>query len=159
MILGRFGDTSKRPYVEGRLSLPSQRLNTNISFVLDTGADRTVLMPMDGTKMGIDYDKLTRECSSRGVGGFAKNYLDAAIIAFRDVDGTIYSYKIDLMIAAPTNDNMNIPALLGRDIINRWRINYDPIIDTLECHVNNADISMGPSGPKAPLLKPSLKRR
>ena len=45
MIQGRFGNTTGRPYVNGRLLLPRLRLSTNLS---DTGADVSVLMPVDG---------------------------------------------------------------------------------------------------------------
>ena len=40
MLEGRFGDTTGRPYVDGRLFvLGRQELNSNISFLVDTGAD------------------------------------------------------------------------------------------------------------------------
>jgi hypothetical protein len=36
MIEGRFGDTSGRPYIEGRLSLPRLGVVGDISFIFDT---------------------------------------------------------------------------------------------------------------------------
>jgi hypothetical protein len=54
MIQGRFGNTSGRPYVEGRLVIPRLKVRGDISFIFDTGADQTVLMPMDGTRLLLD---------------------------------------------------------------------------------------------------------
>lgn len=39
MLRGRFGDTSGRPYLEGRLFLPRLKLQGDISFIVDTGAE------------------------------------------------------------------------------------------------------------------------
>jgi hypothetical protein len=47
-IAGRFGDTTGRPYLEGRLVLPRLGKRGDFSFLVDTGADYTYLMPGDG---------------------------------------------------------------------------------------------------------------
>ena len=148
MIKGRFGDTSKRPYIEGRLSIPTQKLNTDVSFVFDTGADRTTLMPMDGSKLGINYKALNWVGQSTGVGGNSRCCFEAAIVTFRDVDGSLYSFKIDLLIIEPSPEIATVPALLGRDIINRWRTNYDPIFDLIECEVQSVDQVFGAAASK-----------
>lgn len=43
MLRGRFGDTTGAPYIEGRLILTRLNLTADISFLVDTGADYTVL--------------------------------------------------------------------------------------------------------------------
>ncbi|MXZ46889.1 MAG: hypothetical protein F4Z08_07880 [Chloroflexi bacterium] len=45
MIEGRFGDTSGRPYVEGRVYFARFDLEGDISFLVDTGADASLLNP------------------------------------------------------------------------------------------------------------------
>jgi predicted aspartyl protease len=139
MITGRYGNTSGRPFIEGRLIIPSQNISTNISFLVDTGADTTVLMPMDGTKIGLDYSKLTVTAPSVGVGGFCKNFIEDAIAVFLDEPGQICVYIFKLMIVPPSPDIMDVPALLGRNIIDRWRINYDPTNGILQAEVRSAD--------------------
>ena len=68
MLSGRFGDTSGRPYIEGRLSLTRLNLAADVSFVIDTGSDCTVLMPLDATRINLDYKALTTEVDSVGFG-------------------------------------------------------------------------------------------
>ena len=43
MLRGRFGDTSMRPYLEGRIFLPTIGIDGEASFLVDTGADKTTL--------------------------------------------------------------------------------------------------------------------
>ncbi len=46
MLIGRFGHTSGRPYFEARVVLPHLNVAGNVSFLLDTGADKSLLMPL-----------------------------------------------------------------------------------------------------------------
>lgn len=151
MIIGRFGDTTKSPYIEGMLALQGKR--TDISFLLDTGAQRTVLMPADATKLGLDRTKITKACQSTGVGGIANDFCDTAILTFLGKSGALYNYKVEIIVAHPTQFNTKIPSLLGRDIINRWHVNYDPALPLLECAVNSADNIFGLKSPKLLALK------
>ena len=76
MLRGRFGDTTGRPYLEGRLVIPRLSLESDISFLVDTGADRTVLLTADGQRMGIDYSDLTEDIGpSVGLGGASFNFV------------------------------------------------------------------------------------
>jgi hypothetical protein len=140
MIIGRFGDTTGRPYVEGRLVIPSQSLSTDISFILDTGADRTVLMPMDGAKIGLDYSKLGDACQSLGVGGYSSDFQEDAVLIFLDHGKQLCFYTFKLIVSAPAPEIGTIPSLLGRNIIDRWRVIYDPVNDLLEADPHSADL-------------------
>jgi hypothetical protein len=104
MLLGRFGNTSGRPYLEGRLVLTRLGLAADISFIVDTGADKTVVMPLDGTRLGVDYANLTRPFVSTGI--------------------------------------MNIPSLLGRDILDRWQMTYHKPNASLTFEVLSADYTI-----------------
>ena len=59
MLSGRFGGTTGRPYIEAFLSIPSMGINGAVSFLIDTGADSTVLMQADATRLQLDYSQLT----------------------------------------------------------------------------------------------------
>ncbi len=80
MLRGRFGDTTGRPYIEGRLILPTQGLNSDLSFLVDTGADSSMLMPADALRMGRDYGKLARKTESVGIGGRSPNFVEHATL-------------------------------------------------------------------------------
>ena len=74
MLRGRFGDTSGRPYMEGHVLLPRLGWSGNVSFIFDTGADTTLLMPLDAQRMGIDYGLFENEVSTLGIGGESTNF-------------------------------------------------------------------------------------
>ena len=81
MLTGRFGDTSRRPFLEGRIYLPRQRsLCFDVSFLVDTGADRTMLMPDDGRASGLNYSQLTGNETIGGVGGPLSCFEEDAIV-------------------------------------------------------------------------------
>ena len=58
MLRGRFGESSGRPYVSARVFIPRLALAGNVSFIFDTGADSSVLMPADAATLAVDYGML-----------------------------------------------------------------------------------------------------
>ena len=124
MLEGRFGDTSGAPYVEARVSFPRLSLRGLISFLVDTGADGTVFMPADSRKLGVNFGVLRNPVTSEGIGGTAKGFTEQVVLSFSD-KRFIYSYLLDIEIAAPTTRNHRFPSLLGRDVIDQWRFVMD----------------------------------
>lgn len=140
MLHGRFGESSGRPYVSARVFIPRLGLAGNVSFIFDTGADSTVLMPADAATLGVDYDLLSDRFESFGIGGSAPTYIEPARLAFADDNRhTLYGYDIRLLIHHPTADAMRVPSLLGRDIIDRWRVVYDKSVAELAAKVVSSD--------------------
>src|SRR5262245_10289854 len=58
MLNGWFEGASDAPFLEGRVSFPRPRIRSRISFLADTGADGTVIMPSDSQSLGIDFGAL-----------------------------------------------------------------------------------------------------
>ena len=140
MIAGRFGDTTGRPYVSGRLLLPRVGLATNLSFLVDTGADFSTLMPGDGIKMKLDYPGLKNPTTVGGMGGNAACYQEQAILLFHEPDRKLMrAYAITLMIPRLDPDLFRMPSLLGRDVLDRWHMSYDPSRGKLSFTVRSAD--------------------
>jgi hypothetical protein len=139
-VRGRFGDTSGRPYIEGRLIIPRLNITTDISFLIDTGSDLTVLNPLDGFRMEVDYSQLIGDREVVGVGGLCHNYVEPTIVVFSEPQKFLYVYNIELEITPPNPEIMDIPSLLGRDILNQWRMTYNPSKNRLTFNVISADI-------------------
>lgn len=140
MLRGRFGNTSGRPYIAGRLVIPRLNLRSDISFLVDTGADSTVLLIDDAAKMKIDYTRLRRgKHDSVGIGGTMRPYVERAIVTFEEAGKRLYAYEIQLAIAPFHQQLRRVPSLLGRDILDRWRMSYSPSKDRLIFHVVSAD--------------------
>ena len=110
--------------MEGHVLLPRLGKSGNVSFIFDTGADTSLLMPLDGQRMGIDYGMFEKQETSLGIGGASENYIESAYLAFVG-DDALYGYEIELRVCETSEELMTIPSLLGRDIIDRWRVTYD----------------------------------
>ena len=141
MIRGRFGDTSGRPYMEGHVLLPRLGKSGYVSFIFDTGADTSLLMPLDGQRMGIEFGKLEDEVSSLGIGGESRNCVESAHLTFVG-DQILYAYTIKLHICKPAVELMTIPSLLGRDIIDQWCVTYNKSASELQAEVICSDARM-----------------
>jgi hypothetical protein len=142
MLRGRFGTASGRPYLEGRLIIPRLNLRANLTFLVDTGADCTTLMPSDALRMGIDYAALSGTDLTVGVGGTSLSFLEDAYVAFPEPKRALHVYHIDLRITPDAPELMDIPSLLGRDVLNHWRMSYNPTKDRLTFTVVSADLTV-----------------
>jgi predicted aspartyl protease len=126
MFKGRFGNTSEAPYLEALVILPNLGIRSGVSFLVDTGADETVLMPADAVKMGVNYKKLQKAQSLVGIGGRCDSFKDRAVIVLFDHRrNLIFGYDIEIKIvdykAAITKLGF-CPSLLGRDILKRLKM-------------------------------------
>lgn len=142
MLRGRFERVSGRPFIEGRLVIPRVNLRDEISFLIDTGADTSALMPADARHLGIDYSPLADERDAVGIGGVTRSYTERALVAFEDSDASLYIYQIDIVIPAAAPDLLRLPSLLGRDILNQWSILYNPSRNRLSIRVVSADFTL-----------------
>ncbi len=116
MLVGRFGNTSLAPFLEGRIIFPRLGVRGLVSFLVDTGADATIITPLDGRKLGIDYNDLQNPEISGGIGGPATTFAEQAILSFSD-RRYVYSYLIPVCILEPKPHNRTYNSLLGRDIL------------------------------------------
>lgn len=115
------------PALTATVSIPETNTYGPIDFLVDTGATTTLIHPNDAERLAIDFGKLKKEDNSFGVGGNSKVFLERAEMIFHDENGqTTQSYQLEISIAEPTEHNNNFPSLLGRDILNRMTMLYDP---------------------------------
>src|SRR5688572_29016650 len=126
MLRGRFEHSTGRPYINGQVVLPRMNLKDDISFLIDTGADSSGLMPRDAQLLGIDYSTLTGERDAVGVGGITRSHTERALIAFEGTDKTLYICQVEIVIPAADPEPFHLPSLLGRDILNQWSMSYNP---------------------------------
>ena len=136
MILGEFG-VAGRPFVEGYLTLPRFGVTRNITFLVDTGADATCIHPQDGRLAAIPFEQLERPIASNGVGGAATYFREPVVLEFVDPEARqVHRHEVEVLIARPDPDPRHsinhLHSLLGRDIIDRWRLLYDRTDSLLE---------------------------
>lgn len=154
MIAGKF-DGLGRPLVECRIVIERLRINSPVSFLLDTGAVSTCLHSRDATKIGMPFSRLGNSVRYRGVGGGAAYFREQAFLYFEDQRiGRYYIYEMPLHIAEPHPNVENLPSLLGRDVINRWHMQYDPSNAHLQFVVRQADYTIDAAQTSLPNLLP-----
>ena len=142
MITGRFGNTTAAPYVEGRLILPGLGIEGNISFLIDTGADVTTIMPDDSQKLRVDFHSLTNPDIATGIGGNATTFEEDAHLTFFEANTNKLSlYATPVQFITPSSYTAGIPSLLGRDVLDRWRMVYGPSKNILTFTVRSADLT------------------
>ena len=108
--------------------------------MLDTGADRTIIMPADGRLLKLDYGHLVGDVPTVGLGGTCHTFEERAMIVFTEPGKKAYVYDIKVLIPSPNAENDIFPSLLGRDVIRRWRTVIDPVKSKITFTVRSADL-------------------
>ena len=139
-LSGWFEGIRGAPYIDAKVDLPALGITRSIHLLLDTGADTTVLMASDAARMEIDFRNVTPSSwLGSGIGGSIRLHQVSANIVFSDASNH-YVYRAELAIAEPGEHNRGLPSLLGRDILNRWRLRYDAPANALDAEVASADL-------------------
>ena len=140
MLNGEFARRDGSPIIRCDLWIPRFNLRRQIRFCIDTGTTYTTLMPTETFAVGVDYTLLEDPFEVTTAGGTSEMFVEPAEVYFEDEDARArYAYRVMLLIAPPSIETTHLPSLLGRDIINRWRIDYHPTSSELRCEVITAD--------------------
>lgn len=113
------------------LALPKLGIRQNIELLIDTGATKTTILDRDAITMGIPYNRLPRlKQPLLGLGGVVETYVakDAEIYFRADGDAEHRESISELLVVKHANVDhniMRIPSVLGRDILNKYRLIYD----------------------------------
>ena len=138
-IHGRYvqvGERPAAPRIAVFVSVGAMRQAVEVDFLVDTGADRTTLMPRDINALGLDLrsDAFDRS-QTTGVGGSVQTRQAPAVLYFVDdeaPDGLRrVNLTIDLLMTEDAHAAMRLPSLLGRDFLNRCACLFDPAANRL----------------------------
>ena len=76
----------------------------NISFLVDTGADITILMPSDGRRTTLDYSLLSGDKEIGDISGTMNIFTEPAFLVFAEPGKRLLVYTLELGIAPDTPD-------------------------------------------------------
>lgn len=140
MLRGFFKAIDGSPYLRGRIIIPRLNFFAELDFLVDTGADTTLLAPRDGGRFGLDYAMLRPNAWSQGTSGVVANAVERGVLGLRDDrEPVVYTYELDVYVLPASANVMALPSLLGRDVIDRCRMTYDPSVGELTFDVHAAD--------------------
>ena len=137
-LRGCFYGQRRQPYVVSQVVLPRLRVSAEIHFLVDTGADRTVvhwgdranLRTAAGAPLPAD-EAFAGMTGVSGIAGMTVEYgEEAAALLFRTGEGERRATEITACIAL-TPDSDGIPSLLGRDFLEDVRLDFNMPADAL----------------------------
>lgn len=139
MIAGEILPASGLLVVRGLVRVPELDAMGVVPFVVDTGADRTCLIVRNLEDLEADFGVLTTLPSvpSTGFGGEQTAYLARGTLEFRD-EADSYQYDMEFLVPDSATTPA-LPSVLGRDILQRWRMVYDHQEGELSFTVRKAD--------------------
>lgn len=138
-IRARSGPLTRRLYVDARVHLPRLEAVADVSFLVDTGADSSLLMPSDVMRLGISSEQVhTLRNHAHGIGGTVVISQEPAILVFADTSGALYCYEIDISICS--QKRFGLPSILGRDVMQNWRLSIDFLNDDFRFDALRADV-------------------
>ncbi len=125
MIRGDFytSGMTRRPFIDAILQFPAvSNQSLDVKFLIDTGADRTILAPLDAIRLsrrfGLDLTTLAKGQPTTGVGGRTETRsLDATLII--DTFTTTINMRV---LEVPPPPIPAIPSLLGRDVLSHFAL-------------------------------------
>ena len=121
----------RRPYIDVTVTSPDAG-NTSIDlpFVIDTGADRTLVSPFDGQRLcrrlGVEMQSLPRGNPVGGIGGAVQT----KVVRTTLVIGS-YRTTMDVPIIDMPPSPYDMPSLIGRDIIYDFALFMEHSADRL----------------------------
>lgn len=124
MIRGYFSTTGarQRPFIDAVFQFPIFNQSLEVPLLMDTGADRTILSPIDAKRLArrlrIDLTTFPKGAPSTGVGGQADTRTIEAVLTLDN-----FSTPLTLSILEPPpGTTPAIPSLLGRDILSHFAL-------------------------------------
>ena len=139
MLYGSFDLENGSLQLDGTLILPELQLQLQISLLVDTGATNTCVHPSTLEDFGVEAHAITQlpKFEIAGIGGSITVYNAQGFLAFQDGD-TVHLYQTPISILDPENPP-DVPSILGRDILERWRMVYAKAHGVLEFEVLESD--------------------
>lgn len=104
--------------------IPRLNIVGRIGFLVDTGASATSLAPNDTRNLRVPVAELSNPARQQGIAGTRTYYREPAVIRLLDVEEW-RRFDVELYVAPPDAAARYLPSLLGRDVLNQMRMEYD----------------------------------
>ena len=122
-------------FINGHVVSHTFKIDETVEFLIDTGASRTTLLDRDAIFMGINYDRIPKHKQQvSGIGGTVETHIITD--AFLTLKSGNYrkDFSMPILVLKHPLERMSereririwrLPSILGRDIINQFRLIFD----------------------------------
>jgi len=122
------------PFLVAFLTYERLNIKKRIVFLIDSGASKTTILDGDAIRLGIDYSRLQRHKEgTTGIGGTVDTYIIPDVkLFFKSSEGSIHEEKLkEIFVLKHNLERMKkeeterikmLPSVLGRDVINRFKL-------------------------------------
>lgn len=115
------------PYVWCRVYLPNLDRRALVPFLIDTGADHTVLHPQDSLRLlGSDEIRASPDPIAFGGAGAGTPHhpLQAELVFLNEDQRSTFTVALTVFVAEPPH-NEEVESLLGRDALDSFVMHFD----------------------------------
>ena len=137
-VRGSFRGAARRPYVDAQIVLPRFGVTTRVPFIVDTGADTTIihwndrrrLLAPDGRPLAADAS-FQGDVEATGIAGARVEYgsEDAALVFDTEEGGRLLArVRVHIELGRSARP---VPSLLGRDLLSELRLDFNMPADDL----------------------------
>jgi hypothetical protein len=127
LVFGNPASITAVPYVRTFVELSPFGTFAEVTFLVDTGADMTVLNPQDGLRL-IPPDawaRLTNPIRPGGAGAGLDHFPLQANVYFVHDDGRVEVIASTVYVASAGPANVRLESLLGRDVLANFVVTFD----------------------------------
>lgn len=122
-----YGYRPPAPFITASILLKELNLKARLPLLVDTGASNTIIMWRDVERLGIDVSKLKAEREFSGIGGLIQAKPILSTLIFKSENGQLIKEEAEAHVVTSTCPHPRLkllPSILGRNIINRYTLNY-----------------------------------
>lgn len=133
MIRGAFN--RRRPHISGLVLFHElQDRQVSARFLVDTGADRSLLAASDYELGGLAYRDFAGypPANSTGYGGGIVGKIVAVKLLLRHADGRYQQIGLEIEVVRRSARNEGLPSILGRDVTDLFRLTIDRSVNLVE---------------------------
>ncbi len=118
-------------YIRALLAIPKIGISQTIEFLIDTGATKTTILDRDAVTFGMPYAKLSKPKQPLlGLGGLVDTYVARDVELYFRADNQSEHKELlpELLVVKHREVDKNvmrIPSVLGRDVLNKYRLIYE----------------------------------
>ena len=122
-----YGYRPPAPFVAVAILLRQLSMRARLPLLLDTGASNTMILWGDIERLGIDVSEMKPEREFSGLGGLIGAKAVTCTVSLRSDKGELIEEDVEVHIvtsACPHPKLKVLPSILGRDVINKYTLNY-----------------------------------